>query len=126
MFGKTLFATLLTATWAASPLQIKVAASSNVQASERLLSAIEAEVTAYMAHEMHGAKAASFLKMLPGGYEIKHGMFTSQPLRSPVASNIHVVEAESPAQAAAARSIAQASADNYIRQNFEHGVLALR
>merc|ERR1719453_1813528 len=90
---------------APAPVSVKVAASAKVRASDRLLSALRAEVGAAMQSEISGFLGSlgrsSFLersKVIPVlGEQIKHGLFVTQALRSPRQATVNVVEQENAA-----------------------------
>jgi hypothetical protein len=123
-----------------SPMQIKVSQSPKISASSKLVNAIRDEVIADMHTEIDfflralaGNKNSSFLQksraeMVPtSGTQLKNSLYVTQPLRTPSAAAVSIVERENTKSASdRARMMALSSRTKYLAENFRRELVRLR
>ena len=113
-----------------APVTLKVAASSKVAASDKLLSALSSEFRNAIRSEVSYFLRALNRKHSFLGSEVnvnpqnmKNSLYLTQPLRTPSAANINVVQHEHISGTAAT---GQRSAANYLRAQFRRDLIDLK
>ena len=117
-----------------APLSLKVASSTKVAASDKLISSLKSELSSAVRSEVSYFMRAlshrgSFLQgpVSPSGIDMKNQLYLTQPLRTPSPASINVVETEAGRDIASrAETVAMASKANYLREQFRRDLIDLK